>query len=97
MMHRSATAAATIAVLVSALAVSANAAPAPAPASSGSGAGKVSMQDLHFSSRSAAVAACDKAPVTAAADGSFTCSVPADSPAAKAAKPGYDLKKGTKS
>jgi hypothetical protein len=95
MMHRSARAAATFAVIVSALAVPAYA--APAPASTGSGAGKVSMQDLHFSSRSAAVAACDKAPVTVAADGSFTCSVPADSPAAKAAKPGYDLKKGTKS
>ncbi len=94
-MNRSVTAAAAFAALVSASAGPAWA--APAPASSGSGAGKVSMQDLHFSSRSAAVAACDKAPVTAAADGSFTCSVPADSPAAKAAKPGYDLKKGTKS
>lgn len=50
-----------------------------APPSSGSGSGKVSLQDMHFTSKAEAVAACDKAPVTTAADGSFTCSVPASS------------------
>lgn len=52
---------------------------APPSSGSGGGSGKVSMQDLHFSSKAEAAAACDKAPVVAAADGSFTCSVPASS------------------
>ncbi len=63
-----------------ALAAPALAAPAAQPeAGSGMARGKVSMQDLHFSSKAEAAAACDKAPVSSAADGSFTCSVPASS------------------
>ena len=63
------------AVLLLAVTVSAPALAAPPP-SSGGGSGKVSMQDMHFSSRADATAACDKAPITTAADGSFVCTVP---------------------
>lgn len=66
------------AVLLLATTITAPALAAPPP-SSGGGTGKVSMQDLHFSSRADATAACDKAPITTAADGSFVCSVPSSS------------------
>lgn len=66
------------AVLLLAAAAIAPALAAPPP-SSGAGTGKVSMQDMHFRTKADAAAACGKAPVTTAADGSFTCSVPASS------------------
>ena len=47
----------------------------PRDPSSGQASGKVSLQDLHFTSRADAAARCGDAPVTKAADGSFTCSV----------------------
>lgn len=50
----------------------------PAP-SSGAGSGKVSLQDMHFSTKADASAHCDKAPVVAAPDGSFTCAAPESS------------------
>jgi|GEM_PF-2980310 len=45
--------------------------------STGMSSGKVSMQDLHFTTRAQAVAVCDKAPITEA-DGKFTCSLTPD-------------------
>lgn len=64
----------TVILPVLALAVPAVAAP---PSSSSSG--KVSMQDMHFTTKADAAAHCDKAPVTMAADGSFVCSMPTSS------------------
>ncbi len=48
----------------------------PRDPSTGQSSGKVSMQDLHFTSRAEAAARCGDAPVTKAPDGSFACSVP---------------------
>lgn len=48
----------------------------PRDPASGHASGKVSMQDMHFSTRTEAAATCDKAPITTAPDGSFVCSVP---------------------
>lgn len=65
--------------LLLALAVAVPALAAPPAPSSGGGAGKASMQDMHFTTKADAAAHCDKAPVVAAADGSFTCAAPESS------------------
>lgn len=58
---------------LSALATGAGAA-AIAASPPGGGTGKVSVQDIHFTTRKEAATHCDASVVRAAADGSFVCS-----------------------